>query len=260
METLETLKAKFEECVQETTFCDLELDKLEAEEDAWEKEYGKYTREQRAYVREKEVPLNQRKAELWEQIETVFKDMIALQPDYILELLQEYHKKQDFDSLDIVIEYMKMWWYPTTPENTIETVIFSQKLILRVATDLLDNQNLTTNRKIMWFVKQVYDIFFHQCGIGGERTELTDLFLQLSLKVLEPKYYALQENELTDYPYDSSIYFISMLVDPYIIDRPKDFFVLWEKMQAYPINFLASHQKAWWTDAYESLTSPTQEL
>ncbi len=259
MKTLEALKATFESCVQETILCDLALDKLELEEDAWRKMHGKYTKEQRVYIGEKEDSFKQKKTKLWEEIEEVFKQMIDIQPDYILKLLQKYHEEQNFDALDIIIEYMRMCWYPTTPQNTIETIILSKKLILGVAIDLLDSEYLASNKKVMWFVKQAYDIFFHQCGIGGEATELTDLFLKLSLKILDPKYYALRENETTNYSYSSSIYFMGLL-HHYIEDRPHDFFALWEKMQLKPIYWLHEVDRGWWIDSYERLTSPDKAL
>ena len=234
IKTLEELETKFEHCVNEYVECEKEDKKLD--------EIVK-TSENKKQIRELEGCIREKQDNIWKQIEKIFEDMIAIESIHILKLLQKYYGKQDFDTLDILIEYMRMSWYPSQNESASSSL----KLILEIALDLLESQKLTSNSKIMWFVKQVYDIIFHQYGMGGEPTENTNLFLELSLKILEPKYYSLRENEVTEYSYTSCIYFMGMLD---IIDRPEDFLALWEKMQASPIHYLVQYQREWWEESF----------
>ncbi len=241
METLEQLQKQFEYFVSQYNEITTEL-------------YAEWDLPEQERNQDKQIDLRYRADDFRKKYEQILSDIFKIDNDYCINMLENYHKNKKFDCLLALIENFRadysFYWHCRQD--------FLKK-ILQMSIELMNSSDITTHEAPMHFVKQTYDIIFHQYSIMGSKTENTNLYFQLSCLVLDAK--ELRDNDITYDSQEGSVYFISMMCNS-LEDRREEFLVLWDKIQWYRENIYgeAAYNMGWWRDSYERLTSPHKTL
>lgn len=241
METLEELQKQFEYFVNQYNKVTTEL----------YVEWGLLEQERN---QDKQIGLRLGADEFRKNYEQTLSNIHKIDNNYCISLLENYHKNKEFDYLLALIENFRADY--SFSRHCEQDFL---KKILQMSIALMRSSDIATHEAPMYFVKQTYDIIFHQYSIMGAKTENTDLYFQLSCLVLDAK--ELRNNEITYSNQESSVYFISMMCNS-LEDRPVEFLVLWDKIQWYMENIYGkdSYDMYWWRDSYKKILNlPTQE-
>lgn len=138
-------------------------------------------------------------------------------PGYLAQNLQNINLPQ----LNILIEFIRRE-YLLREQDLFE-------ILMKICHKLLEDQLVFENSLAMWFIRQTYDIHFHQGG-GNKASET--LFFELTNKILGKEYHCLANNEDTKYSYESSIYFI-MMANEWFKEDKEEFMAIWHKLQPF---------------------------
>jgi hypothetical protein len=157
--------------------------------------------------------------------------------------------RDDLDHLCELVEHVRGQGilYQDFPEKNATLL----ELLLRTSLDLMKSPLIYSSDKPWWFIREVYDIIFHQVRLGEYPSICAELYFQLSKDVLDEKFHKFYERNSTVPSYGMCVYFIQM-ADGWFADREKEFLIVFQKMKPL-FGEEPDHLEEPWLNRYQKL-------
>ncbi len=137
----------------------------------------------------------------------LFEDTIA-EYEHLIRSFEEAQKRQDLKELNVLIEYIRAegLFYADYHQHQLALV----NLIFAISHELLKNPAAQNSDELWWFIRQFYDVLFHQVRLTDYPVTSTKHYEELTNEIKE-FHFENPTKESAVSVYNDCIYFVELM-------------------------------------------------